>query len=113
MSIIANMKSVRFDRATLREINEFPESTRTELAQLLLQVQQGVSLGLPVSRPMPLVRHGAHELRINDTAGIVRVFYYVLLADEILVFHAFRKKDRKTPLLEISTGQTRLKRMLP
>ena len=46
---------------------------------------------------MPDVASGAHELRVTGTTTAVRVFYFVKLADAILVFHAFQKKTHKTP----------------
>lgn len=75
-------------------------------------MQKGISLGLPLSRPMPVVASGAHELRIQSAAAIVRVFYFVKVADTIVVFHGFQKKTQKTPAHEIAIGQQRLKEMV-
>ena len=82
--------------------------TRTEVAELLALVALGESLGLPVSRPMPSVAHGAHELRVGSASGQYRVFYFVKLKEAILVFHCFKKKTQQTPQVEIETARRRL-----
>lgn len=82
------------------------------MAVLLEALGRGISLGLPMSRPMPAVAHGAHELRVSDQAGEVRVFYYTKHRDALLVFHMFRKKVQRTPEREIDTARKRLRDML-
>jgi phage-related protein len=83
-----------------------------ELGSALMRVQLGMTLGLPVSRPMPSVHPGAHEFRLRDARGIQRVFYYTKAERAIMVFHAFTKKSQATPLAEIELGRKRLKEML-
>ena len=85
--------------------------TRSKLAELLALIAKGESLGMPVSRPMPVIAHGAHELRIKNAAGQYRIFYFVKFRDAILVFHAFKKKTQETPKMEIEAGQKRLGEM--
>ncbi len=65
---------------------------------------------MPVSRQMS-GHPGLKELRVRDSRGIVRVFYYVQQKDQVLILHLFRKKTEKTPLQEIETAIQRLKRM--
>ena len=50
------------------EIRTPPFSTeaRIEAGILLRRLQQGESLGLPHSRPMPSIGRGCHELRVTD-----------------------------------------------
>jgi len=67
---------------------------------------------MPLSRPMPSVARGVEELRIKDQSGAYRVFYYTRLADSVLIFHAFRKKTRKTPPHEVALALKRLKEIL-
>lgn len=67
---------------------------------------------MPISRPMPSVAAGAAEVRVRDENGSYRVFYYVASARGILVFHAFVKKTRQTPPLEIELARKRLKELL-
>jgi len=66
-------------------------------------------LGMPLSRPMPEVASGVHELRVRGKTRAVRIFYFVKLAEVILVFRAFQKKTQKTPQREVAIGQQRLK----
>jgi len=89
------------------------ERVREDLARLLALLARGASLGMPVSRPMPIIAQGAHELRIKDASGHWRVFYYTRDRDALLVFHAFTKKSEQTRKREIETGKIRLKEMRP
>jgi phage-related protein len=66
---------------------------------------------MPLSRPMPSVAVGVEELRVKDPSGAYRVFYYLRLADSVLIFHAFAKKTTKTPPHEIALARNRLKEM--
>ena len=67
---------------------------------------------MPNSRPTPNVAAGASELRVKGEDGIFRVFYYTASRQGVLVFHAFVKKTRRTPLLEIELARKRLKELL-
>jgi len=58
---------------------------------------------------MPEVASGVHELRVRGKTRAVRIFYFVKLAEVILVFRAFQKKTQKTPQREVAIGQQRLK----
>lgn len=106
------MKAVRFHPAVVKEMTHLDFLTREELAGLLEALSRGVSLGLPTSRPMTIVAHGVHELRVRDRCGELRTFYFTKHADALLVFHMFRKKQQKTPKHEIELGRTRLRSML-
>lgn len=106
------MKSITFHPKALAFIRDQPSAVKREVGEALRDVQKGVSLGLPLSRPMPVIASGTHELRIKSASSAVRVFYFVKLADTILVFHGFHKKTQKTPMHEIAIGQQRLKEIL-
>jgi phage-related protein len=106
------MKPLRFHKKVDKELRELDAFTRSQIAELLALIAMGESLGLPVSRPMPSVAHGAHELRIGSASGQYRVFYFVKLKDSVLVFHMFKKKTQKTPQNEIETAQRRLGELL-
>ena len=86
--------------------------TRNALLDLLALLAEGVSLGMPISRPMPSVIHGAHELRLKDRSGQYRVFYFTKHMEAILVFHMFKKKSQETPKNEIIIARKRLKEMI-
>jgi phage-related protein len=106
------VKPVAIHRAARKEIRGFSKQVRLELGSALFKVQLGMTLGLPVSRPMPGIAAGAHEMRFRDADGIQRVFYFVNSPRAVLVFHAFVKKTRKTPASEMSLGARRLQEML-
>jgi phage-related protein len=61
---------------------------------------------------MPSVANGVSELRIRGADGIYRAFYYMASERGILVFHAFVKKARQTPPLEIALARKRLAEVL-
>ncbi len=64
------------------------------------------------ARPTPSVAAGVWELRAQGEDGIYRAFYHAPSAEGILVFHAFVKKTRRTPPLEVRLARKRLKELL-
>lgn len=75
-------------------------------------LQKGISLGMPLSRPMPVVAPGVRELRVKDEDSTVRVFYFAATSHAILVFHGFQKKAQKTPARELDLARRRLKEVI-
>lgn len=67
---------------------------------------------MPYSRTMTSIAQGCCELRVKDSDGIYRAFYFLKIKGKILIFHAFQKKDQKTPKKEIDLGKKNLKEML-
>ena len=65
-----------------------------------------------MSRPMPSVGRGVHELRLRDRSGIYRAFYFARDARSVLVLHAFTKKTQATSVQDLELGRKRLKEML-
>jgi phage-related protein len=106
------MKPIQLHKAVAKELKEFGTAAAEELADLLAQLAAGESIGLPASRPMPVIENGVHELRIRDRSGNYRVFYYKKFEEALLVFHLFKKKTEQTPKTEIETAKKRLKEML-
>ena len=106
------MKSITFHPKVLAFIRDQSPAIKREIGEALRDVQKGIRLGLPLSRPMSAVASGAHELRVRSTTTAIRVFYFVKLADTIVVFHGFHKKTQKTPTHEIAVGQKRLQEVL-
>ncbi len=105
-------KSVIFHKRAAEVIRAFSKAVRTDIGELLFDLQRGESIGMPAARPMPTIAAGAYELRVKDADGIYRVFYYLKSAEGILVFHAFVKKTQTTPQNEIETARKRLWEML-
>ena len=106
------MKSITFHSKALTFIREQSPAVKREIGEALRAIQKGISIGLPLSRPMPTVASGVHELRVRSATTAVRVFYLLKLTDTIVVFHGFQKNTQKTPTHEIAIGQQRLQEVL-
>ena len=106
------MKDVDIHNKAREIIRAFSKEVRAELGSALMKLQMGMTLGLPISQPMPEVYPGVAELRFRDRSGIQRVFYFSGSEQSILVFHAFAKKTRETSQTDIELGRKRLKEML-
>jgi phage-related protein len=87
----------------------FSENARIEAGYLLRQLQKGIILSLPQSRPMPSIASSCHELRINDEKITWRIIYKTY-SDAILILDVFEKKTSKTPKSIIDTCKQRIKR---
>lgn len=106
------MKGIKFHPKALAFIRELSPEIRQKLGESLRDLQKGLSIGMPKSRPMPSVAPGAAELRVKDASTTARVFYLTKVADLIIVFHGFQKNTQKTPPHEIEVGKKRLKEIL-
>ena len=87
----------------------FSAEARIEAGTLLRKLQDGKSLSLPHSRPMPAVGARCHELRIRDRGHNWRLMYRVD-PDAILVLDVFAKKTQRTPGQVIENCRARLRR---
>lgn len=103
---------VRFTKQCQKEIINFPEEIREDLADLVARLDTGLLLSMPVSRPMPSIGKGVHELRLKDRSGIYRVIYVFLSHSDIWLLHGFKKKTQETPRKNIELAKKRLKEIL-
>ena len=85
----------------------FSKEARIEVGALLRRLQQGESLGLPHSRPMPSIGRGCHELRVTDKGHEWRIVYRVD-EDAIVIGDVSAKKTRTTSQDVIDRCQRRL-----
>lgn len=85
----------------------FRQEARIETGVLLRQLQEGESLGLSHSRPMPSIGIHCHELRIRDVDKNWRIIYRID-DDAILIFEVFDKTTRATPKNVIEVCKKRL-----
>lgn len=74
----------------------FSAAARVEAGALLRRLQRGETLGLPQSRPMPVIGPRCHELRVPDKRGTWRVIYRID-RDAIVIGGVFAKKTAQTP----------------
>ena len=87
----------------------FSEQARVEAGYLLRQLQRGIKLSLPQSRPMPSIGTRCHELRINDENVTWRIIYRIY-TNAILILEVFDKKTNRTPKSVINVCKKRIKR---
>lgn len=86
----------------------FTELARVEAGVLLRRLQRGELLGLPHSRPMPVIGPRCHELRIPDKTKNWRIFYHAA-TDAVVILEILNKQTQQTPPAVIRTCQQRLR----
>jgi phage-related protein len=85
----------------------FPQAARIETGYLLRLLQKGQAVGMPHSRPMPVVGPRCHELRVRDAGADWRIVYR-LDSDAVVILEVFTKKTRATPKTVIDACTRRL-----
>jgi phage-related protein len=100
---------VIFLKTCRREIDDLPEEVRGDLADALARLDAGLVLSMPLSRPMPTIGRGVHELRLRDRSGTYRIVYALIKRDIVHVLHAFRKTTATTPDKNLDLARKRLK----
>ena len=88
------MKIVVLRRAQ-KELEAAPLGVRADVIALFEDLEAGKTLSLPISRPLPSIAKGLHELRLSHGAGEYRVFYVIKIGSAIYVLHATSKKTQK------------------
>ncbi|MBV8128865.1 MAG: type II toxin-antitoxin system RelE/ParE family toxin [Planctomycetaceae bacterium] len=86
----------------------FSGAARLEAGMLLRQLQDGESLGMPHSRPMPSIGPRCHELRVRDVDQNWRIVYR-FDTDAIVIVTVFAKAAQQTPKRVIDDCRRRLK----
>ena len=86
----------------------FSTAARMEAGFLLRQLQRGVRLVMPQSRPMPTIDKRCHELRIIDQNVSWRIMY-AIETDAIIILEVFAKKTGRTPRRIIELCKKRLR----
>lgn len=92
-----------------KEIEAFPEEIRGDLADALARLDAGLMLTLPLSRPMPEIGPGVHELRLKDRSGAYRVLYALGTRGAVYVLQAFKKTTQATSSRNLELARKRLK----
>jgi phage-related protein len=109
---LTKLQPAVFHPKALLAIRSFPKTDRRALGEAVLDLQQGQRLGMPLSRSMPVVGPGVHELRVRDERGIYRAFYILKFGLGVIVFHAFEKNTQKTSTRDIQLARRRLQEVL-
>ena len=92
-----------------KELEHFPEDVRAELLDAIANLRLGLNLSMPLSRPMPSVGKGVHELRFKDRAGEFRVIYLIKKGAAIYLVHAFKKTTQQTSLKNLQNVARRIR----
>jgi phage-related protein len=86
----------------------FSKEARIETGYLLRRLQQGDSLSMPWSKPIPSIGPRCHELRITDEKSAWRLIFRID-KDAIVILEVFQKKTRRTPQTVIDLCKRRLR----
>ncbi len=78
-----------------RELRKAPKEVITDAFSLFEDLEKGKKLSMPISKPLPKIAKGLHELRLEYKDGIYRVFYVFKTKEAIYVIHAAKKKTQK------------------
>jgi phage-related protein len=57
---------INYVKPALKDIVKFPEEIKADLMDALAQLDVGIKLSMPLSRPMPSIGEGVHELRLKE-----------------------------------------------
>ena len=87
----------------------FSPEARVEAGFLLRQLQRGLPLRMPSSRPLPEVGVRCHELRVRDRKSQWRIVYRVD-DDAVILLEVFAKKTARLPKAVIRACRDRLTR---
>ena len=98
-------------KACTKEIESLPLAVREDLADALALLDEGLTLSLPLSRPMPSLGRGVHELRLKDRSGNYRIIYCIRGQADILLVHAFKKTSQQTPRQAIEVAKRRMREL--
>lgn len=103
---------ISYLKPALKDIFKFPEDIKADLMDLLAQLDVGIKLSMPLSRPMPSIGKGVHELRLKDASGVYRIIYVFVSQNNIWVIHGFKKTTEQTSKQDIELAKKRLKEVL-
>lgn len=95
-----------------REIEKEPLHLKESIFGALARLEQGETIGLPLSRPLPSIWKGLHELRFSYQAGEYRVFYFIRVREAIYVIHGMKKKGQTIDRKAVKLLQTRIRSLL-
>lgn len=95
-------------------ISEFIEAQdKPTQAKILDKIDELAELGYEAKMPLvkKIVNTPLWELRLKDSTGQYRIFYFAQEADVYILLHAFKKKTEKTPQQDIDLALSRLGRI--
>lgn len=90
-------------------LRECSQEVRGEFFDVFSLLASGQNLQMPLSRNLSSIHRGLHELRLKDSAGQYRFFYFIKKGDAVYFVHAFKKKSQELPKLELDLVLKRIK----
>ena len=96
-------------RQAEKELKDGPKELMQDIYSLFDELSQGKSLGMPISKPLPSIVRGLHELRLSGKGGEFRVFYFIKIGDAIYIIHAASKKKQAIDKKTIDLLKTRVR----
>lgn len=96
-------------RQAEKELKDGPKELMQDIYSLFDELSQGKTLGMPISRPLPSIVRGLHELRLSGKGGEFRVFYFIKIGDAIYIIHAASKKKQAIDKRTIDLLKTRVR----
>jgi len=92
------------------EVSTPPFTTRAgaNAGELIRLLRLGEHLGMPDSRPMPVIGRACHELRVPDLDRDWRIFYHIG-QDAIVVLGVEKKTRQRTPTRIVEMCRRRLR----
>jgi phage-related protein len=101
-------KDLHWKGSSYKDLLSFPEQARRVAGYQLGFIQ----LGFEPSdwKPMSSIGPGVREIRIH-VEGEFRVIYIAKYEEAVYVLHAFQKKTRRMPKLDIDIAKTRLREL--
>ncbi len=96
------------DSSGCRPVEKFIDSLGVKMkaklfGRLELLEEHGSQLGMPYSR---YLEDGIFELRIVQGSDIIRVMYFFVVGERVILTHGFVKKTQRTPRSEIDRAKS-------
>lgn len=82
---------------------------KSDFTDAIVLLESGETLRMPLSKNLSSIHKGLHELRLKDSFGIYRFFYFIKKADGIYFLHAFKKKTQQLPIKEVALVLKRIR----
>jgi len=87
----------------------FTPGAGANAGELIRLLRLGEHLGMPDSRPLPIIGRACHELRVPDLDRDWRIFYHIG-PDAIVVLGVEKKTSQRTPTRILELCRRRLRK---
>ncbi len=101
--------AIEVHRRAFRAMRDFPDEILARAKEAFAFLEVGEKLAMPLSRPMPSIGAGCHELRISGRDGQYRIIYTLLGGGDIFVAHCFQKKTEATSQKDLDVTKIRIR----